>query len=140
MTRLISWPSIVNNWFRGALLRKQTWWLELYLATNALLWGLWLVSPWRAFGIAVRDYTLLGLVPEAVWGVLFTVHGLGHVASLVIGDPRMCRRAAMALAVLWSPVLGSILLASPLSWPTPLFAMNILGCFWVYRRLTWCFA
>lgn len=132
MTRL-------TYWLVGALLTRQTWTLELFLAIQSLTWGLWLLGPWSAFGQVPAAFTVLGLVPEPIWGGLFAAHGLAHLIALWKGDPHLCRRAAIVTAGLWSVVLGSFLVTVPLSTAVPIYGVNVLGASWVYMRLHWRF-
>lgn len=127
------------SWIVGVLLRRQTWALELFLAVQAVVWGVWLLAPWRSFDVLPGAYTVLGLVPEYVWGTLFLGHGIAHVTALWRQDPHLCRRAALALAGLWSIVLVSLLLTIPLATSTPIYGLNVLGCVAVYFRLHWRF-
>lgn len=121
----------------GVLLTRQTWTLELFLAVQSLVWGGWLLGPWSSFGVIPDAFTVLGLVPEAVWGALFFVHGLAHVWALARRDPQLCMRAVLALAALWLTVLVSLLLTIPLATSTPIYATSVLGCVWVFFRLHW---
>lgn len=117
------------------LLHRQTWALEAFLAAQSLVWGLWLLMPWSAFDVVPEAYTVLGLVPETIWGVLFAGHGTVHLWALWRAYPTLCRDAARWLAVLWSAVLVSLLLTIPLAVSTPVYGASLLACLWVYARL-----
>ena len=125
------WPAVTGR----ALLVRQTWTLEFFLAVQAFVWGLWLLSPWSSFGAIPNAYTVLGLIPESIWGLLFTGHGIAHLIVLWHQRPDLCRRAALILASLWSAVFVSLLLTVPLATSTPIYAMNVLGCAWVFAHL-----
>lgn len=127
--------SRIASWLTGALLNRQTWTLELFLAVQALCWGAWLLMPWSSFDVVPGAFTVLGLVPEPVWGVLFAGHGVAHLVALWKRNPALCRRAALMLAALWLAVLVSLLLTIPLATSTPIYGMSVLGCFWIYVRL-----
>lgn len=116
---------------------RQTWTLELYLAVQSTVWGAWLLMPWDSFGVIPDAYTILGLVPEWMWGAAFTAHGLAHLTVLHRRDPHQCRRAALALAMLWSAVVVSLLLTIPLSTATPIYGSSVLGAVFVYVSLDW---
>lgn len=129
----------VWGWLVNALLTRQTWALELYLAVQSLTWGVWLLAPWSAFGQVPDAFTVLGLIPEEVWGVIFASHGGVHLYVIWMRDVGLCRRAVLALAALWLVVLVSLLLTIPLATSTPIYASSVLACLWVYLRLHWRF-
>ena len=128
MTRLTSWLT-------GALLDHSTWMLELFLAVQALVWGRWLLAPWEAFAVLPSAFTILGMIPEPVWGVIFTAHGALHLIALSRGDLRFCRRAVLALAGLWAAVFVSLFITIPSATTSPIYGMNLMGSALVYLSL-----
>lgn len=116
---------------------RQTWALEYFLAWQALVWGLWLLLPFRSFDVLPNAYTLLGLVPEPIWGVLFTGHGAAYLVVLWRRHVDLCRRAALVTAWLWLTVLVSLLLTIPIATSTPVYAGYVVACMVVYVRLDW---
>jgi len=129
----------LTGWLVGALLNRQTWTLELFLAVQSLVWGLWLLGPWDSFAAVPGAFTVLGLVPEPVWGAVFTAHGAVHLYAVLREEPLLCRRMVLTLACLWSFVFVSLLLTIPLATSTPIYGASVLGCAWVFFRLHWRF-
>lgn len=130
------WPSIV-----GALLRRQTWALEAFLASQAVTWGAWVANPWsNVFDALPELYSVLAMLPEWFVGGVFVAHGLLYGWALWRGDVALCRRAALVNAGLWILVLTSFLMTVPWSTGTPIYACSALASVWVYVRLHWRFA
>ena len=120
--------------FVRALYRRP---LETYLAVQSLWWGLWALSPWDAFAVLPRAYTVLAYAPEWAWGALFTAHGVGHVYAVLKDDDCMCRRGLLVLQYLWAVVAFNYLVTVPLSFATPTYGMLLLGSIWAHRSLSW---
>ncbi len=57
--------------------------VELILAVNTLLWGLWILWPVDILQAKVFSY-MLSAMPELVWGWIFTVVGFTKLCSVVI--------------------------------------------------------
>ncbi len=117
------------------LWNRQTWTLELFLAVQSLVWGAWLLMPWDSFGVIPGAYTVLAVVPEWLWGLLFAGHGIAHLLAIYLQDVTLCRRASLALAGLWLVVVVSLLLTIPLSTAIPIYSASVLGAAWVYVSL-----
>jgi hypothetical protein len=124
-------------WLVGMLRNRQTWALEYFLAYQSLVWGLWLLLPFGSFDAVPNAFTVLGLIPEPVWGVLFAAHGAVYLGVLWRRRVDLCRRAALVTAWLWLTVLVSLLLTIPLATSTPVYAGYAIACAVVYVRLDW---
>lgn len=127
------------GWLVGTLLTRQTWTLELFLAVQSMTWGLWLLGPWDSFAVVPGAFTVLGLIPEPVWGTVFAAHGMVHCYAVLRENVGLCRRSVLTLACLWGFVFVSLLLTIPLATSTPIYGASILGCAWVFFRLSWRF-
>lgn len=130
MTRLTAWLTF-------ALRRHQTWALEYFLAYQSLVWGLWLLLPFSSFGVVPNAFTVLGLIPEPAWGLIFAGHGCAYLAALWRGRIDLCQRGALVTVWLWSTVLVSLLLTIPLATSTPVYGSYMLAGAFVYLRLDW---
>jgi len=120
-----------------ALLTRATWTLESFLSAQAIVWGAWVGWPWTDVfrSIPGDAYSVMALVPEGALGLVFLIHGLVHGWAIRRKDVHLCRRAALAAAVLWSIVFASLLATIPLATSTPIYASNVGACLWVYLRL-----
>jgi hypothetical protein len=130
----------LRAWLLDALLRRQTWALEVF---QAAAWGVWIIWPLSdvfPYNGRVDPYSLLVLLPEWLVGGVFLGHGLGHLSALHRSNVKWCRRGALAVAMLWMFVLTSFLLARwlfyvPLDPATPIYATSIVAALWIYARL-----
>ena len=125
------------GWVHRAFERQQTWALEYFLAYQSTVWGVWLLLPFDSFDVVPSAYTVLGLVPEPIWGLIFTSHGLAYLTVLWHGRTDLCRYAALVLGWLWLTVLVSLLLTVPLAPSTPAYACYVMACSVAYVRLDW---
>jgi len=120
-----------------ALRRHQTWALEYFLAWQSLVWGAWLLMPFGSFEAVPGAFTVLGIIPEPVWGVLFFGHGCAYLWALWNERTELCRRAALILGGLWLAVFLSLVLTIPWATSTPVYGVYVIACAWVYARLDW---
>lgn len=127
------------DWVAERLWSRQSWYLETYLAAQAIVWGLWLLSPWESFDVAPDVYSLLGRIPESLWGAIFLAHGLVHLFVLWTKRPVWCRRAALAASGLWAVVVVSLLVTAPVAPTIPIYALSMIAAALVYVRLYWRF-
>lgn len=150
MTHAIEWAW---SGIRASLLIRRTVMLEVFLAMEAVLWGLWVANPLTdSFASIPEAYTILGLLPEWLVGLVFVGHGTAAAWAIYRtawrppldagGRPsrryvHWCRRAALAGAGLWSVVLFSLLATVPTSTATPIYAGLMAASMWVYVRLDW---
>lgn len=125
--------SAVWSYLVGLLLRRRTHALEVFLACEAVVAGLWLLWPGEN---GFTEATWLSLIPDVLLGGVLVTHGLGGLMALYYGDVHMCRRAALASAALWAFMLTVFLVSPPQTLITiPLIAVLAAGSVWVYVRL-----
>lgn len=130
--------------FVRKMTETPTWPLEVYLASQALLLGLWLLAPWSTFSALPGAYGRLGaMLPEPAWGAILFGHGVAHFGVLLNAlvnrqvDP--CRWAALGLILIWGVVLGGFVASNPFTAATPIFGLSIVAAAWVYYHLDWRF-
>jgi len=61
--------------------------LEVFLGGTTTVFGAWLLMPWDAMSTA-SFAVILSAAPEYVWGGLFFLNGLSHLAALAINGRR----------------------------------------------------
>lgn len=123
----------VKEWFLAALTERPTHTLEVALAGEVVVAGLWLMWPGQN---GFTEQTWLGSVPDVALGGLLLVHGIGGGMALWWGNVHMCRRSALASAVLWSFFLVTFAGAPPATLLiVPLTFGLTVASLWVYLRL-----
>lgn len=130
-----------SAWHRAmvALLSRQTWALETFLAAQAVTWGVWVGWPWSDAFEASRSYAILAYLPESLVGAVFVGHGLAHLVAIYRQDTRLCTRAALIAGALWAAVAVNVGLMQLHSPALPVYIASALGAGWVYTRLHWRF-
>lgn len=129
MRSLLRLPELV----RELTHERRSFVIEAYLSLQAVMFGLWLLAPWDTFAALPVAYDALMLLPEWVWGMLFTIHGVLHLTALDRGDMRMRRRGTSVTILLWGTVLCGFVSAAALSTATPMYAMPVLAGIWAHN-------
>lgn len=116
---------------------RRSFLLEVYLAVQAVVFGLWLLMPWSTFSTVSHAYRVLdAMLPEWVWGSLFAVQGFTHLWALDRGRFRWRRGMVLVMLFLWLTVAMAFLMTVPLSTATPMYLLPILGSLWAYHAHT----
>lgn len=141
MTRLAWLADHLPARMRTALRVRQTIMLEYGLATQAVLWGVWVAMPQStAFVLLEGTPTLLDVVPEAVWGTVVALHGLAYLRAIRLAvrqkEHGPARRGSQATVGIWSFVLLTFAIAVPSSAVVPLYFWNTLAALWVSLRMS----
>lgn len=128
------------HWLVGALLKRQTFALEVFLAVQAMSWGVWVANPWsHALSAVPEAYTVLNLLPEWVVGLGFFVHGAVHLWVISQRDTKRCRDAALGSFFLWGVVVVNLSLGVPALPAIVVYSCSALAALWIYLRLDWRF-
>jgi len=124
----------IECWLYEMLMLRDTWALEFYLAVQSLFFGTFLAGPGQV-GLAADNMTLLAMLPEWMWGVIFAVHGAAHLKAMYSQRVQWCRLAMLTLAGLWCVILTSFLLSHPFNAAIIVWGAQMLACLWIYVRL-----
>ncbi len=121
-----------KDWLLRILLERRTHSIEVFLAVQALVTGIWVLWP----GKSAFSSELLALIPDPLLGTTMILIGTASAMALWYGNVDMCRRAARASTALWAFLFTVFLFAPP---STPLTMPLVLGLaiasFWVFLRL-----
>lgn len=123
-------PGWLDRMIGRARIDRRSYMVELYLAIQALVFGLWLLAPWPSFRSIPRVYDTLGLIPESVWGLAFSVEGLVHLWALGTRNMAARRGLTRILTWLWLMVLFGVLATVPTSTATPMYLVPALAALW----------
>ena len=125
------WQRIVD-----LLLVRDFQYSELQGSLIAMFWGLWLLNPWTDVFSTYSGYQILGkILPEMLWGAIFTVIGLIQLLGLLWHNQGMRRNGSFAAALLWMIVWLSLARSSPWFLSTPTTFMFFVGAAWGYLRI-----
>lgn len=129
--------SSIVNFARTMWRDRRIFRVELYLALQSVMLGVWLIAPWSAFRSIPRVYDTLGaLMPEIGWGVLFLFHGASYMLALDRNSMAWRQRLAIVHVFLWSVVCMAFLTTAPLSTAVPMYLVPVLGGLWAYHAHT----
>lgn len=103
--------------------------IELYSASVALVWGVWLLGPWATFGSSPAYRAMADIAPEWTWGAVFAAAGLWQVSRRDRGP------AALLIAVLWSFVSAMFIAANWRGVPTVTYPALVLINVWIVLRM-----
>ena len=121
-----------KDWLLRILLERRTHSIEVFLAVQALVTGIWILWP----GKSAFSSELLSLIPDALLGATMVLHGTGSLMALWYGNVGMCRRAARASTAMWAFLFTVFVFAPPRTLLTmPLVLGLALASFWVFLRL-----
>jgi hypothetical protein len=110
--------------------------LELWTATLATLWGVWLIVPWTQTFASSPGYSVMAeLAPEWVWGLTAITAGIVQGSSLVVGHCRIRRTAALALIALWAFVGSALITANWRALSTVTYPLFAVASVLVYLRI-----
>ncbi len=134
---VVSWGAArteaVTAWVIKALTERRTHALEGALVGEAAVAGIWLFWPGPN---GFTGETWLSAVPDVALGGLLLIHGIGGGMALWWGNVHMCRRSALASAVLWSLFLATFAAAPPATLIiVPITFGLAVASLWVYLRL-----
>lgn len=76
--------------------------MQVILSCGALLWGMWLLLPFRTFASSPATYALLEHTAcEWVWGLALMSLSLGSLYTVLRANLRWQRRLLLALTAWW---------------------------------------
>jgi len=129
----VVWSVLLNE-----LLRRRTHALEVFLAIEAILAGLWLLWPGPK---SFKPPMVLYLIPDPILGAIMLSHGIASMLALWKNDVERCRHAALASAAIWSFLMTLMIFSPPVElFMIPLVAGLVVASVWVYVRLYVLFA
>lgn len=110
--------------------------VELVLASWAIWWGLWLLSPWWvAFSSSPTFAVMHSIGPEEFWGALPVVLGGVLLLGLFRYSYAARRWALMGLALTWLAFWAALAIGNWKSTATPVYIHLAILCAMCYLRL-----
>lgn len=101
--------------------------LATYLSTVTLVWGLWLLLPFRSLNTpGWAALTELGIT-EWQLGLAMTAIGCFKIGAILHGGFRWRRTAAMTSAIAWGFVAAMVIRANPSGTGVAIYSMMAVG-------------
>lgn len=101
----------------------------------ALLWGLWILSPWGGTGGTAGYSPMNELASEFAWGSIAMILGACNMHFVIAKRRISLAIFSMLLGYFWSLVGISYLVGNISSAGGMVYLMIALFNFWVYKRL-----
>ncbi len=110
---------------------------EYLLASIALWWGVWLISPfWESFPTTPAFRVMAAIAPEWAWGVVMLSIGGLLIVGLRRVDYPLRRVALLIMALLWMAIWVALLMGNWRGPGTILYIHLSVLCVIAYLRLS----